>query len=96
MAKTFATFCDHFSDACSVTTTSGTGNSATDAINTATDENPFPPPDVTGGAGDKTTPGGQVTVTVTRGPATTTNAAPTARIGFAAGVLAVAGFAVMV
>ncbi|KAL7948558.1 hypothetical protein V8C42DRAFT_314839 [Trichoderma barbatum] len=74
VAKTFATFCHHFSDVCSVSTA---------------------PPEKTSTNDDN---GDQVTVTVTRAPATTTsgNAAPTAAVGLAAGVLAVAGFAMMV
>ncbi|KAL7800172.1 hypothetical protein V8C37DRAFT_8269 [Trichoderma ceciliae] len=86
VAKTFATFCSHFSDACSVSTTANTNN------------NPFPPPGQTRDSGDSTTSGGQVTVTVTQGPASTTsgNAAPTVRMGFAAGALAVVGFAIMI
>ncbi|KAL6697397.1 hypothetical protein J3F84DRAFT_285886 [Trichoderma pleuroticola] len=79
VAKTFATFCHHFSDVCSVSTTAPLDNTATN------DD-----------AGPTTTAGGQVTVTVTQGPASTTNAAATARVGLAAGVLAVAGFALMV
>ncbi|KAL7934254.1 hypothetical protein V8C35DRAFT_302139 [Trichoderma chlorosporum] len=81
VAKTFATFCHHFSDACSITSTAPAGNTATNQD-----------------TGPTTGPGDQVTVTVTQGPATTKNAAAaaTARVGLAAGVLAVAGFALMV
>lgn len=79
VAKTFATFCHHFSDVCSVSTTASVDNTATN-----------------NDAGPTTTAGGQVTVTVTQGPASTTNAAATARVGLAAGVIAVAGFALMV
>ncbi|EHK19019.1 uncharacterized protein TRIVIDRAFT_231628 [Trichoderma virens Gv29-8] len=79
VAKTFATFCHHFSDVCSASTTPPT--------DTATNQ---------GNGGATTTEGGQVTVTVTQGPATTSNAAATARVGLAAGVVAVAGFAMMV
>ncbi|KAK1242780.1 hypothetical protein MKX08_005592 [Trichoderma sp. CBMAI-0020] len=90
VAKTFATFCDHFSDACDVTT-KGPSSTAND--------DPFPPPDSTGSSGDSSAGGngGQVTVTVTQPRPTTTshNAAPTARAGLAAGALAIAGFAIM-
>ncbi|KAL9468536.1 hypothetical protein ACSS6W_010230 [Trichoderma asperelloides] len=88
LAKTFATFCQHFSDACAVTTNGPSSN---------TNNNPFPPPDSTGSSGNGGD-GGQVTVTVTRPPPTTTshNAAPTARAGLAAGALAIAGFAIMI
>ncbi|GFP57465.1 hypothetical protein TASIC1_0008030600 [Trichoderma asperellum] len=88
VAKTFATFCQHFSDACAVTTNGPSSN---------TNNNPFPPPDSTGSSGNGGD-GGQVTVTVTRPPPTTTshNAAPTARAGLAAGALAIAGFAIMI
>lgn len=91
VAKTFATFCDHFSDACDITTN---GPSST------ANNNPFPPPDSTGSSGDSSAGGngGQVTVTVTQPRPTTTshNAAPTARAGLAAGALAIAGFAIMI
>ncbi|KAL6866735.1 hypothetical protein J3F83DRAFT_122312 [Trichoderma novae-zelandiae] len=87
VAKTFATFCDHFSDVCTLSTTAPPSS-------TGTDDAPFSPPDATG---DSTTPGDQVTVTVTQAATTTSgNAAPTARVGLAAGVLAVAGFVAMV
>ncbi|RFU72590.1 hypothetical protein TARUN_9666 [Trichoderma arundinaceum] len=84
VAKTFATFCEHFSDVCAVSTTAPTSDTFTAPIR--------PEP-----TDDTTTPGGQVTVTVTQGPASTTsgNAAPTIGMAFAAGALAVAGFAVM-
>ncbi|KAH6605326.1 hypothetical protein Trco_007033 [Trichoderma cornu-damae] len=90
VAKTFATFCEHFSDACSVSTAAPTGDTNTNDV-------PFPPPGTAGSSGETTAAGGRVTVTVTQGPATTTshNAAPTAGLGFAAGALAVAGFAIM-
>lgn len=91
VAKTFATFCEHFSDVCAATTTGPSSN---------TNENPFPPPDSTGSSGDSSAggDGGQVTVTVTKPPPTTTshNAAPTARAGLAAGALAIAGLAIMI
>ncbi|KAH0491690.1 hypothetical protein TgHK011_003106 [Trichoderma gracile] len=78
VAKTFATYCDHFSDVCTIPTTSPLSPTATEET------------------GSSTT-GGPVTVTVTQAATTTSNdAAPTARIGLAAGVLAVAGFVVMV
>ncbi|KAL7925748.1 hypothetical protein ACQKWADRAFT_282877 [Trichoderma austrokoningii] len=90
VAKTFATFCKHFSDACAVTT---------NGPSSSTNDNPFPPPDSTGGSGDSSAggDGGQVTVTVAQPPASTShNAAPTVRAGLAAGAFAVAGFAIMV
>lgn len=82
VAKTFATFCHHFSDVCSVSTTAPPDNTATN--------------DDTGATTSAGGQGGQVTVTVTQPPASTTNAAATARVGLAAGVIAVAGFALMV
>ncbi|KAL7807025.1 hypothetical protein V8C44DRAFT_338157 [Trichoderma aethiopicum] len=76
VAKTFATYCDHFSDVCTIPTTAPLSSTAT---------------------GSSTTTGGPVTVTVTQAATTTSNdAAPTARIGLAAGVIAVAGFVAMV
>ncbi|KAM0253362.1 hypothetical protein ACHAQJ_007313 [Trichoderma viride] len=98
VAKTFASFCEHFSDACSITTTAPASGPFTN-----TNNSPFPPPDATGNSGDSTTGGGgggggQVTVTVTQPPATTTsgNVAPTVRVGFAAGAIAVAGLVLMI
>ncbi|PTB64671.1 hypothetical protein BBK36DRAFT_1170355 [Trichoderma citrinoviride] len=90
VAKTMATFCDHFSDVCTISSTTTAPSSST-----ATDDSSFPPPDATG---DSTASGGPATVTVTRAATTTTsgNAAPTARVGLAAGVLAIAGFVAMV
>ena len=90
VAKTMATFCDHFSDVCTISSTTTAPSSST-----ATDDSSFPPPDATG---DSTASGGPATVTVTQAATTTTsgNAAPTARVGLAAGVLAVAGFVAMV
>ncbi|KAL6826362.1 hypothetical protein V8C40DRAFT_244041 [Trichoderma camerunense] len=82
VAKTFATFCHHFSDVCSVSSTAPPDNTATN--------------DDTGATTTAGGQGGQVTVTVTQPPASTTNAAATARVGLAAGVIAVAGFALMV
>lgn len=90
MAKTFATFCNHFSNVCAVSTNGPSSN---------TNDNPFPPPGTTGGSGDSSGgDGGPVTVTVTQPPPTTKshNAAPTARAGLAAGALAIAGFVVMI
>jgi hypothetical protein len=79
VAKNFATFCDHFSDACDMPTTTS----------------PFTPTATDDETGSPTT-GDPATGTVDEAAtATSTDAAPTAGIGLAAGVLALAGFVVM-
>ncbi|EGR46888.1 uncharacterized protein TRIREDRAFT_80026 [Trichoderma reesei QM6a] len=79
LAKNFATFCDHFSDACDMPTTTS----------------PFTPTATDDETGSPTT-GDPATGTVDEAAtATSTDAAPTAGIGLAAGVLALAGFVVM-